>query len=78
MEGKRLQEDSQKGKKGMQMAGLYFFPFLTCTLGPKPSVLENDPTPGGNLFKRLDSLQAREHIDIEPGVTLVAVYGDSW
>ena len=73
-----LQEDSQKGKKGMQMAGLYFFPFLTCILGPKPSVLENDPTPGGNLFKRLDSLQAREHIDIEPGNTLVAVYGDSW
>lgn len=72
------QEDSQKGRKGMHTAGLYFFPFLTCTMGPKPSMLEMDSMPGGNLFKRLDTLQARNLIDIQPGRTLVAVYGDSW
>lgn len=72
------QEDSQKTKKGMQMAGLYFFPFLTCRMGPKPSALETGSDPEAMLFKRLDSMQARDHVQLRPGRILVAVYGDNW
>ena len=72
------QEDSQKTKKGTQMAGLYFFPFLTCRMGPKPSALETRSDPEAALFKRLDSLQARDHVQLRPGRILVAVYGDNW
>jgi len=73
-----VQEDSQKTKKGMQMAGLYFFPFLTCRMGPKPSALETGSDPEAMLFKRLDSMQARDHVQLRPGRILVAVYGDNW
>jgi len=30
------------------------------------------------LFKRLDSMQARDHVQLRPGRILVAVYGDNW
>ena len=60
------------------MAGLYFFPFLTCHMGPKPSVMDTSKDPEAILFKRLDGLQAREHVQLRPGKVLVAVYGDNW
>lgn len=60
------------------MAGLYFFPFLTCRMGPKPSALETGSDPEVMLFKRLDSMQPREHVQLRPGRILVAVYGDNW
>ncbi len=60
------------------MAGLYFFPFLTCRMGPKPSALETGSDPEAMLFKRLDSMQARDHVQLRPGRILVAVYGDNW
>ena len=60
------------------MAGLYFFPFLTCHMGPKPPVMDTSKDPEAILFKRLDGLQAREHVQLRPGKVLVAVYGDNW
>lgn len=72
------QEDSQKTKNGVQMAGLYFFPFLTCRMGPKPSTLASASDPESMLFNRLEGLQARDHVPVRPGRILVAVYGDNW
>ena len=47
-------------------------------MGPKPSALETGSDPEAALFKRLDSLQARDHVPLRPGRILVAVYGDNW
>lgn len=73
-----LQEDSCKSKKGSQMAGLYIFPWQTCSIGPKPSALETANNPEAVLFQHLESLQPREQIHVHPGRILVAVYGDNW
>ena len=47
-------------------------------MGPKPSALETGSDPEAMLFKRLDSMQARDHVQLRPGRILVAVYGDNW
>ena len=73
-----IQEDSQKSKKGVHMTGLYFFPFMTCRMGPKASALETASDPEARLFNRLEGLQARDHVHLRPGRILVAVYGDNW
>lgn len=73
-----IQEDSCKSKKGWQVAGLYMFPWQTCSIGPKPSALETANNPEAQLFQHLESMQPREAIVVHPGRLLVAVYGDNW
>lgn len=62
----------------MQTAALYFFPFVTYSLGPPPYRDPDDDYPESDLLHCLDNLEAREQIDVNPGNVLVVVYGDSW
>lgn len=73
-----LQEDSVKTAKGMQMAGLYFLPFETMSVGPRPSPLEVAEDPEAVLFRRLEGLRERDTASLTPGRLLIAVYGDNW
>ena len=73
-----LQEDSMKAKKHTHVAGLFFLPFATYSVGPKPSPLETaDGGPEAVLFKRLQGLRRREQVSLKPGRIMVAVYGDN-
>eukprot|EP00891_Asterochloris_glomerata_P001879 jgi/Astpho2/1879/e_gw1.00038.140.1_t len=74
-----LQEDSVKAKKHTHVAGLFFLPFATYSVGPKPSPLETaDGGPEAVLFKRLQGLRQREQVSLKPGRIMVAVYGDNY
>eukprot|EP00884_Botryococcus_braunii_P022977 jgi/Botrbrau1/9363/Bobra.354_2s0019.1 len=73
-----LQEDSVKVRKGITLAGLFFLPFQTLRIGPKPSPLELAEDPEAALFKRLDVMEPRETASLRPGTLLIAVYGDNW
>ncbi|KAK9863902.1 hypothetical protein WJX84_001552 [Apatococcus fuscideae] len=77
------QEDSQEAQR-ISTAGIYVLPFDTHRLGPKPSMLQmsqisrSGHDPFEMAFRRLDTLQPRDHVRLQPGQVLVAVVGDNW
>ncbi|CAG9460344.1 unnamed protein product [Pedinophyceae sp. YPF-701] len=71
-------EESCRHLKGASVVGMYFLEFPTHDLGPGPAAQEIVDEPESAIFRRLDSLEARERVHLTPGEYLVGVYGDNW
>lgn len=73
-----LQEDSAPTHRGMSLAGLFFSETKTYIIGPKKGGPEAKLNAENQLFQRLDTMLPREHIKVQPGKLVFAVYNDNW
>lgn len=73
-----MQENSVPTQKGPSLAGLFFLHDRTYAIGPGKGGPEAKMNTENQLFQKLDTMAPREHISIQPGKMMVAVYNDNW
>lgn len=73
-----VQENSVPTQKGPSLAGLFFLHDRTYAIAPGKGGPEAKMNAENQLFHKLDTMAPREHISIQPGKMMVAVYNDNW
>ena len=75
---KWLQEDSIPTLRGVSLAGLFLRHDRTYVIRPCKGGPEIKMNAESQLFQKLDTMSPREHIRVQPGSLLIAVYNDNW
>lgn len=72
------QEDSVPTQNGTSLAGIFLSHDKTYCIRPSKVGPEAKMNLESQLFQKLDTMTPREHIRVQAGNILVAVYNDNW